>query len=96
MKLETIKKRLAKDRPMVSVTLRMPEDVVTDLKKIAPLKGFGGYQGLMRAYVGSGLRDDMEQLEGSAIAQLLDKLREEGVPEDTLNKAASSVMKLAA
>ena len=96
MKLETIRKRLAKDRPMVSVTLRMPEDVVTDLKKIAPLKGFGGYQGLMRAYVGSGLRDDMEQLEGSAIAQLLEKLREEGVSEDTLNKATSSMMKLAA
>ena len=96
MKLETIRKRLAKDRPMVSVTLRMPEDVVTDLKKIAPLKGFGGYQGLMRAYVGSGLRDDMEQLEGSAIAQLLEKLREEGVSEDTLNKATSSMKKLAA
>ncbi len=58
MKLETIKKRLAKDRSMVSITLRMPEDVVSDLKRIAPLKGFGGYQGLMRAYVGSGLRDD--------------------------------------
>lgn len=95
MKLETIKKRLAKDRPMVSITLRMPEDVVADLKKIAPLKGFGGYQGLMRAYVGSGLRNDMEQLEGSAIAQLLDKLREVGVPEDTLNKATSSIVKLA-
>lgn len=96
MKLETIKKRLAKDRPMVSVTLRMPEDIVTDLKKIAPLKGFGGYQGLMRAYVGSGLREDMEQLEGSAVAQLLDKLREEGVSEETLNKATSSIVKLAA
>ena len=94
MKLETIKKRLAKDRPMISVTLRMPEDVVTDLKKIAPLKGFGGYQGLMRAYVGSGLREDMEQLEGSAIAQLLEKLREEGVSDETLDKATSSIMKL--
>jgi hypothetical protein len=96
MKLETIKKRLAKDRPMVSVTLRMPEDVVAELKKIAPLKGFGGYQGLMRAYVGGGLREDMEQLEGSAVAQLLDKLREEGVPEETLSKATSGIVKLAA
>lgn len=96
MKLETIKKRLAKDRPMVSITLRMPEDVVADLKRIAPLKGFGGYQGLMRAYVGSGLREDMEQMEGSAVAQLLDKLREEGVPEKTLTKATRSIAKLAA
>ncbi len=96
MKLDTIKKRLSKDRPMVSVTLRMPEDVVADLKKVAPLKGFGGYQGLMRAYVGAGLREDMEQLEGSAIVQLLDRLRDEGVPEETLNRATSSITKLAA
>ena len=55
MKLEAIKKRLSKDRPMVSVTLRMPEDVVNDLKKVAPLKGFSGYQGLLRAYVEQGI-----------------------------------------
>lgn len=96
MKLETIKKRLAKDRPMVSVTLRMPEDVVADLKRIAPLQGFGGYQGLMRAYVGSGLREDMERIEGNAVVQLLDKLREEGVSEETLNRATSGIIKLTA
>ena len=54
MKLETIKKRLSKDRPMVSVTLWMSEDVVNDLKKIAPLKGFSGYQGL---FVGMSAQD---------------------------------------
>ena len=96
MKIETIRKRLSKNRPMVSVTLRMPEDVVADLKRVAPLKGFVGYQGLLRAYVGAGLREDMERLEGSSVAQLIEKLRESGVPEDVLNKAASSIMKLAA
>jgi hypothetical protein len=95
MKLETIKKRLSKNRPMTSVTLRMPEDVVNDLKKIAPLKGFSGYQGLLRAYVGAGLREDLERMEGSAVAQLIEKLREDGVPEAQLNKAAAS-LKLAA
>ncbi len=96
MKLETIKKRLSKDRPMISVTLRMPADVVDDLKRVAPLKGFSGYQALMRAYVGAGLREDMERLEGSAIAQLVEKLRQSGVPEETLAKAAAEVTKLAA
>lgn len=95
MKLETIKKRLSKDRPMVSVTLRMPEGVVNDLKKVAPLKGFSGYQGLLRAYVGAGLREDLERMEGSAVAQLIEKLRADGVPEAKLNKAVSS-LKLAA
>ncbi len=95
MKLETIKKRLSKERPMMSVTLRMPEDVVNDLKRVAPLRGFSGYQGLLRAYVGAGLREDLERMEGSAVAQLIEKLRADGVPEATLNKAASS-LKLAA
>lgn len=91
MKMATIKKRLAKNRPMVSVTLRMPEDVIVDLKRIAPLKGYSGYQGLMRAYVGAGLRDDMERFESSAVAKLIEKLRERGVSEETLIKAASEV-----
>jgi hypothetical protein len=94
MKLETIKKRLSKDRSMISVTLRMPADVVEDLKRVAPLKGFSGYQALMRAYVGAGLREDMEQLEGSAIAQLIEKLRQSGVPEETLAKATAEISRL--
>ena len=94
MKMATIKRRLAKDRPMVSVTLRMPEDVIADMKRIAPLKGFSGYQTLMRSYVGAGLREDFERFEGSAIGKLIDKLRESGVPEATLIKAASEVAKL--
>ena len=88
MKMQTIKKRLAKDRPMVPVTLRMPEDVVADLKRVAPLRGFSGYQALMRAYIGAGLREDLERIEGSAVGKLIEKLRESGVPEEMLRKAA--------
>ncbi|SCC94851.1 conserved hypothetical protein [Thiomonas sp. X19] len=91
MKMETIKRRLAKDRPMVAVTLRMPQDVVDDLKRVAPLRGFAGYQALLRAYVGAGLRDDMERFEGSAVARLIDRLRDSGVPEETLRRAAAEV-----
>lgn len=76
---------------MVSVTLRLPEDVVNDLKKVAPLKGFSGYQGLLRAYVGAGLREDLESMEGSALAQLIERLRADGVPEAMLNKATSGL-----
>ena len=93
MKIETIKRRLAKNRPMVSVTLRMPEDVIADMKRIAPLKGLSGYQTLMRSYVGAGLREDLERFEGSAIGKLIERLRESGVPEETLIKAASGVAK---
>src|SRR4030066_425546 len=95
MKLETIKKRLSKDRPMVSVPTPIHDKVGNDLKKVAPLKGFSGYQGLLRAYVGAGLREDLERMEGSAVAQLIEKLRADGVPEAKLKKAVSS-LKLAA
>jgi len=95
MKMATVKKRLAKDRPMISVTLRMPEDAVEDLKRLAPLRGFSGYQALMRAYVGAGLRDDLERFEQSDVVRLLEKLRECGVPEETLNQAAAQVLQAA-
>lgn len=95
MKMETVKKRLARNRPMISVTLRMPEDVVDDLKRIAPLRGFTGYQALMRAYVGAGLREDLDRFEQSDVARLIEKLRERGVPEETLNQAAAQVLLVA-
>jgi hypothetical protein len=66
MKVETLKKRLDRNCPMTAITLRMPEDVVDDLKRIAPRLGLSGYQPLIRAYVGQGLRDDLERLEGDA------------------------------
>ena len=64
MKTSDLKKRLRRDRPMSSIRLRMPEDVVEDLERIAPKLGFSGYQPLLRAYVGQGLRCDLERLEG--------------------------------
>jgi hypothetical protein len=87
MKMDDLKKRLRKDRPMITVTLRIPEDVVEDMKRIAPLLGFSGYQPLMRAYVGQGLRADLERLDGSPLARLVEGLKREGVAEETIAKA---------
>jgi predicted DNA binding CopG/RHH family protein len=58
-----LKARLTKNRPMTSITLRIPTDVIEDLKRVAPHRGFSGYQTLMRAYISQGLRDDLENLE---------------------------------
>jgi len=87
MKMDMIRKRLAKNRPMVPVTLRMPADVIVDLKRVAPRKGFSGYQALIRAYVGAGLRDDLERYDSPPLDSLLKRLRDEGVSEATLRKA---------
>ena len=87
MKIETLKKRLSKDRPMVPVTLRMPEDVIGDLKRVAPMLGFSGYQPLIRAYVGQGLRQDIERLESGTLDQLLSSLKRHGVSVEIINEA---------
>lgn len=87
MKSEKLKKRLSKNRPMVSVTLRMPEDVVEDLKRVAPVKGMSGYQPLIRAYIGQCLRKDLKLLENDQIAGLVSSLRRKGVSESVIEEA---------
>ncbi len=90
MKIDELKTRLQKDRPMVMVSIRMPEDVVADLKRVAPQLGFSGYQPLIRAYVGQGLRADLERLEGdTAVAQLIQSLRRQGIAEEVLQTAVA-------
>jgi len=44
MKIATIRRWLAKDRPMVSVTRRIPEDVIAAMRRIAPMTDVSGYQ----------------------------------------------------
>lgn len=51
---------LTKDRPMTSISLRIPADLVEKLKKIAPLKEMSGYQSLIKYYIGQGLLNDVD------------------------------------
>lgn len=87
MKIEKLKQRLDRNRPMTTVTLRMPEDVIEDLKRIAPLMGFSGYQPLIRAYVGQGLRKDLERLDTDTISELVSSLKRRGVSQDVIEEA---------
>lgn len=92
MKTETLKKRLDKNRPMTTITIRIPEDVVEDLKRIAPLLGFSGYQSLIRAYIGQGLRVDLERLEGDTVSALIASLKRHGVSNEVIHEALSEVV----
>jgi len=88
MKSNKLKKRLQKNRPMDVISLRMPKDVIDDLKRIAPLLGFSGYQPLIRAYIGQGLRVDLERLEkGPELSQLVENLKRRGVNENIISEA---------
>lgn len=91
MKIEALKKRLDRNRPMTSITIRIPEDVIEDLKRVAPLLGFSGYQPLLRAYIGQGLRSDLERLEGDTVSALIASLKRHGVSEAIINEALSEI-----
>ena len=91
MKFEQLKKRLDKQRPMTTISMRFPVDVLDDLKRVAPLLGFSGYQPLIRAYVGQGLRTDLEQLEKDPVTALVESLKRHGVSEAVLQEALAEV-----
>ena len=84
---ERLRKRLQKDRPMTSITLHIPVDVVESMKEIAPLKGFSGYQTLLKSYISEGLRKDEAQFSNLSVTRLIDALRKHGVSEAIIEVA---------
>jgi hypothetical protein len=88
---ERLKTRLKKDRPMTSITLRIPVDVVESMKTIAPQRGFSGYQTLLKAYISEGLRRDEAQFAASSQAQLINALKKRGVSADLIALAAKDL-----
>jgi len=77
---------------MTSITIRMPDDVIEELKRVAPLLGFSGYQPLIRAYVGQGLRRDLEKIKSRPkLDALVKSLRRYGVDEDVISSAIAEL-----
>jgi hypothetical protein len=72
----------------------MPDDVLQDLKRVAPALGHSGYQPLIRAYVGRGLRQDLARLEASEVDALVASLRRRGIDEATLEKALADATRV--
>ncbi len=88
MLTEHLKKRLEKDRPMTTITLRIPVDVVESMKDIAPKKGLSGYQTLLKSYISNGLRRDEAIYTANATARLVEVLKRRGVSAELLDDAA--------
>jgi len=89
--------RLQKNRPMTMISLRIPEDVLSDLKKVAPQLGFSGYQPLIRAYVGQGLRADLARLaENPDVSHFIESLRNHGVDDSVIASALADAQKIRA
>jgi hypothetical protein len=56
-----LKMRLKKDRPSMTITMRVPADIVDSLRAVAPLRGFTAYQTLLKSNISEGLRRDEAQ-----------------------------------
>jgi hypothetical protein len=93
---ERLRDRMKKQRVMTSISLRIPENVIEDLKEIAPSLGFAGYQSLIKAYISEGLRKDLERLDGSQVQALTESLRKQGVADELISAAiAEAGLKMA-
>ncbi|MFM2408545.1 MAG: hypothetical protein RL358_1287 [Pseudomonadota bacterium] len=55
LNLEVIKRRLVKNRPMTTVTLNLPTDLVYELQKLALQRGYASYKTLLKMYIGQGI-----------------------------------------
>jgi len=84
---EKLNKRLDRKRPMTSITLRVPVDVVQSMKAIAPKKGFSGYQTLLKTYISEGLRKDEAQEELKQSANLIASLKKHGISDELIKNA---------
>ncbi|MEN9374422.1 MAG: hypothetical protein RIR79_1974 [Pseudomonadota bacterium] len=84
---ERLKSRLRIDRPMTSITLRIPTDVLESMQAIASKKGFIGYQTLLKYYLSEGLRRDEAQFLSTSNAQLMENLLKHGVAKEILEEA---------
>ena len=77
---------------MTSISIRMPEDVLDDLKEIAPGLGFGGYQALIRFYIGQALRKDLARRDTGPVGIMAESLRRHGVSDAVIEQALAEAM----
>jgi len=77
---------------MASVTVRIPEDVIESMKAIAPLRGFTGYQTLLKLYLSEGVRRDSALLEPT-VNRFVHALLARGVPGEVIEQASQEVLR---
>lgn len=58
-----IRKRLRRIREMTNFRMRVPKDMVDELKRVAEVLGFLDYEALVRHYINKGLREDRARLD---------------------------------
>ena len=86
---DRISRRLQKDRPMTQISIRIPDDVIDDLKMVAEALDFSGYQPLIRFYIGQGLRKDLDRIEMTRTNMLIKSLKKHGLSDAQIQEILS-------
>ena len=87
MRNENLQQRMLRDRPVTSIMLRIPVDVVDGLKAVAPHEGYASYQTLLKAYISEGLRRDDTVYTSEAVERFARALKKRGVSGKVLEDA---------
>lgn len=93
---EKLKVRHRRDRPMTTISIRIPEDLIGDLKEMAPVLGYGGYQPLIRSYIGQGMRRDEARLAEPEVTVTRETLERHGISEDVINEILAETLRKSA
>jgi len=92
MQASQLKAALRENRSTTSVTVRIPDDVVESMKLIAPLRGFSGYQTLLKLYLSEGVRRDSALLEPT-MNRFIHALLSRGVPSEVIEQASRDALR---
>ncbi len=84
--LERIQKRMVKDAPMSLISMRLPQHMIDELKEIAAVKGFTGYQGLIRYYISQGARKDIEEMDTPKLDNIARALKAQGLSKKVIDQ----------
>jgi hypothetical protein len=93
---EKVRARMRQDRPMTTISIRMPEDLIDDLKEMATVLGFGGYQPLIRSYIGEGMRRDEARLDHPEVRALQDSLKRHGIADGIIAEVVAETIRKSA
>jgi hypothetical protein len=64
-----------------------PPEKARSVQKQPIIVGFAGYQPLIRAYIGKGLRTDLARLDEGSVPRLIASLKRRGVADSLIQQA---------
>ena len=75
----------------MTISLRIPLDVMESLKRIAPMRGFNSYRALLASYISAGLRRDECEFTRLTVSGLTEALLRRGVSVALIQEALAEI-----